>query len=155
MKLGDLLNAVGASTLDSPHYTWAVNVLAVINNVLPTARALTVANTATDVLTAINALSVEDHVKLLTMEVDPMTGAVTAGTVPTAPATGSVVPPRNPRQVMALFIGGVMVFLALLMGAMSTVQQVKSGQPTDTKPMEQIFQVLLDVLKAFLSNGSN
>lgn len=155
MKLGDLLNAVGASALDSSKYSWAKSVLATINNVLPTARALTETNTATDVLTAINALSVEDHVKLLTMEVDPMTGEVKAGVVPTAPAEGSVIPARNPRQVMALVIGGVMVFLALMLGAASTVQSAKSGQPADTKPLEQLFQILLDLVKAFLSNGSN
>jgi hypothetical protein len=153
VKLGDLLSVAGNSPLDHTSYNWSTAVLGAINNVLPADHRLTETNTAAEALAAINCLSVDDRVAMLTIRVDTLTGtlkadepAVHVDDAATAPV--AVVPARDPRQLMALGVGAVVVVIALMMATVSAVNTAKTGQPADTQSMTQLFSILMDLFKA-------
>lgn len=147
MKLGDLLSVAGNSPLDHSSYSWSNAVLEVINNVVPTTKRLTETSTASEALQAIQALSAEDEVKLLALEVDPVSGTIVAGAPPVA---ASSIFSGNPKQVLALAAGGAIVIVALMLAATSTLTAAKAGQNPDTGLVSQLLSTLLDLVKALM-----
>lgn len=158
MNLGDILRGVGDTPLKG--HTWTQAIVTTLNAILPSVHALTEESTGRDVLATMALMPEVERDQLLASEVDVFAGTLTiASRSPSAPVNDAksesfhdvVVKDliRDPPKTLALVFGFFMVIIALVISVDMAVSYSKTGKTPDTGLLHEIFNILLQLLKAF------